>query len=157
MSRTRLNPLAEIFAACDALSITLWREGAAIKFQPTDAMTPELGTLLIAHRPEVLAALAIMPGARREPGAHEAGWTSASELLITELPETLRQHEHDRWCADLAQMWGRGVSGREAAREAHANLERRCEAHRVCVAPDGASHALPVAASEEIEKREPAA
>lgn len=122
--------LASLFATCDAYRITLWREGASIRWRASGTPPAALLDGLRAHRGEALAALAAYPNSRREPGADEQGWTEASEELLATLRLTLQDFERDAWTAHLARLWSRGVNGREAARLAHAALEQRCAKHR---------------------------
>ncbi len=57
-------------------------------------------------------------------------WTALAESALSELPEPLQDHERGRWCADLARLWSRGLSGRDSARAAYESLEQRIAGHR---------------------------
>ncbi len=124
------SPLADVFRLADAEAVSLWREGGSIRFRAAGPLSDELAAGLHEHRSEILEALTGCPGGRREPGLSESTWTALAESVLAELPQPLRDHERDRWLADLASLWSKGMSGRDSARAAYEALEQRIAGHR---------------------------
>lgn len=152
----RITTFDDLLQRADAEGATLYLEQGEIRLQSDSRPSAELTRGLIDHRAELAAVLALMPGERREPGADEPAWTDLSESLLGELPGSLADHERAQWCADLGRLWSRGASGRRAAREAHLELARRCEAHRAAQRPAPAdepdSDLFPAAASAPADR-----